>query len=186
MANFAEAPKIEIPGQFAAFQILPKDAEEESDANMPKTAAHAMMVFLNTGINNGANAQKCGQALSTVLKTFEAGPDGNRKVNVGTGILCWNCGHCGLPKNMSDFPADKTDGKMPPLAVCNSCGRNDETNFLHIKQPDGSALPWIDFATMGEGDATPTFAPDFVASTAAPGVNAAAAAQGLDSAQKKE
>ena len=50
--------KIEIPAAFSAFKILPKDAEEESDGNMPKDAGRAMMVFLSTGINNGLNAQK--------------------------------------------------------------------------------------------------------------------------------
>ena len=150
--------KIEIPAAFTAFKILPKDAVEESDGNMPKDAARAMMVFLSTGINNGTNAQKCSNAISTALKIFQAGPDGNKKVSVGHAILCWNCGNCGLPKNTTDFPASKTDGKMPPMAICSDCGGCDETNFLRIIQPDGSVVPWIEQCIVVGDDSTPTFA----------------------------
>ncbi len=172
--------KKDLMAPFSAIQILPKDSDEEKDGNMPKNAAQAMMVFLQTNINNGENASKCGTCLSNLLKIFEKGPDGNKKVSIGLGCLCWNCGHCGLPANTSEFPADKVDGKMPPFAKCKGCGRNDETNFLQIKQPDGSILPFIEQQMMTEeADAVPSFAPDFTAETAPEGVSKADVASAL-------
>lgn len=142
--------KTQIPAAFTAFKIMPKDKEEEADKNMPATCAHAMMVFLQTQINGGSNALKCYDCISEVLKIFTAGPDGNKKVSIGQGILCWNCGQVGLPSNASAFPADKVDGKMPPMAQCSGCGRDDETNFVQICQPDGTIVPWIQQVVIAE------------------------------------
>lgn len=137
--------QIEIPAAFSAFHILPKDEVERADTNMPASVAQAMMVFLSTNINNGENAQKCGHCVSAALKLFASGPNGNQKVSIGRACLCWNCGTCALPANLDDFPADKTDGNMPPFARCAGCGESEETNFIEIKQPDGTVVPFIQF-----------------------------------------
>jgi len=141
---------IEIPAAFTAFQILPKDEAEAADANMPSTVAQAMMVFLNTNINNGENAEKCRHCVGAALKLFAAGPNGNQKVSIGQACLCWNCGTCALPANAEDFPASKTDGLMPPLAKCAGCGESEETNFIVIKQPDGTVVPFIQTVIAAE------------------------------------
>jgi hypothetical protein len=156
--------KIEIPGSYTAFHILPKDEAESGDERMPKTVAHAMMVFLSTNINNGENGRTCNQCMSSCLKIFAAGPNGNQKISVGQAILCWNCGHVGIPANTDDFPPTKTDGLMPPFAKCSACGETEQTNFVEIRQPDGTVIPFIEMA-LAPGLASPDSAP---ASDAAP------------------
>jgi len=46
MASFTDPGKVALPAAFSAFQIMPKDAEEEADTNMPRDCGKAMMVFL--------------------------------------------------------------------------------------------------------------------------------------------
>jgi hypothetical protein len=121
---------------------------------MPPSAAQAMMVFMNTNINNGENASKCAYCLNRTLKLFADGPNGNQKVSVGQGIICWNCGTCALPANMSEFPASKNDGLMPPFAKCAGCGECEETNFLEIRQPDGTVVPFIEMVLTTEEPST--------------------------------
>ena len=150
--------QVEIPAAFTAFHILPKDEGEFADGRMPKDLAHAMMVFLSTNINDGENGRKCYQCVNSCLKLFAQGPSGNQKVSVGQAILCWNCGTAGLPKNVEDFPPTKVDGKMPPYAICVGCSESEETNFIEIRQPDGTVVPFIESA-FAPGLSAPDNAP---------------------------
>ena len=147
---------MEIPSAFRAFCIEPKDEEEERDQAMPRECAHAMFVFMKSGINAGENAKRCMQCINQALEMLVAGPDGQAKLNIGQACICWGCGHVGIPKNYDDLlkiaatTKTNTNGipdtlfkRMPPMAICNNCGGPDMTNWVIPKQPDGSIIPWI-------------------------------------------
>ena len=146
-------PQMEtIPKTFTAFTIAPKDEEEKKDERMPRECAHAMFVFVKSGINNHDNARRCKQCISETLEMLQQGPDGATKLNIGQAVICWGCGHVGIPTNYDDIL--RTVGKsedqpvqmfesMPPLAICEHCSGENMTNWVIPKQPDGSILPWI-------------------------------------------
>ena len=73
--------------------------------------------------------------------------------------------------------ADSCDKvKVLPAAVCKNCKSNEQTNFLHIKNPDGSGdeMPWMELKAN--------------APAAAPAANAKAPASAtpIDAAAKPE
>ena len=41
------------------------------------------------------------------IKILEQGPDGKTQHRLGSGAVCWGCGHVGLPRNNDAFDAGK-------------------------------------------------------------------------------
>ena len=150
--------EMQVPSAFRAFTIEPKDEEEQSDQAMPRDCAHAMFVFVKSGINGGDNAKRCMQCITQALEMLAAGPDGQAKLNIGQACICWGCGHVGIPKNYDEMlkaaavANTNTNGvpdtifkRMPSggMAICDNCSGPDMTNWIVPKQPDGSIIPWI-------------------------------------------
>lgn len=64
------------------------------------------------------------------------GPDGTKSQSLGTAAVCWGCGYVGLPKN--------PDAGENAIAQCSGCGSNEQTNYVKVKQPQGTVIPWME------------------------------------------
>jgi len=135
---------ITVSPALSNFKIIPKDAEEEADTNMPKDMKAALLVLYNVDASKG---ERCKTVLDAYLQLLAAGPSGNNRISVGQAILCWNCGHVAIPANideMGEAPPEAIRKAMPPYAQCASCNEREQSNWLCFTQPDGETIvPWI-------------------------------------------
>lgn len=130
--------KLNVPETFAVFKLIARDEEEENDPNRPHNIAEAIAVFFSAG--HQASAEKCHECVTRMLSLLQRGPDGKSKFSIGEAVLCWNCGHTGIPANASTLTSS-VDHKH---GVCKKCGDNEQTNFVRGFQPGGSQIPWIE------------------------------------------
>ena len=141
---------VEVPAAFNAFEVFPRDEEEERDERMPKTIGHAYLVFVQTGEKE--SAERCRSCMESFLHILTAGPTGSLVVNVGQACLCWECGHVGIPVNAEELDNESTvqvKRRMPPFAICKQCRSGERTNFI-IGRQEGAAdsfIPFIELST---------------------------------------
>ena len=112
------------------------------------------MLFLRTG--NKSYAEESLRCINELLETLAKGPDGKTQVSVASkACICWGCGKISLPANMTEVEADTTNVVKP---ICTNCTSDLETNVVYGRQPDGSALPWIEkkIITAPDGTGVPT------------------------------
>ena len=109
---------------------------EASDPNFPKNLHMGMQLF---GMHNMLpQARACKNSVDTYKKLLAAGPD-NSSVSMGTACICWDCGIVALPENSDDIGEDLSKG----VPFCSKCKLCEQCNFVTVKQPDGSTVPWI-------------------------------------------
>ena len=126
---------LSIDRRYAAFQLLRKP-DEAGDANFPPNLHAAVELFGRCEMLG--QAKTCKTAVDGFLDFLASGPGPSGPVSMGTACICWECGHVGLPKNL----AMCNDRHTIP-GHCNNCGERDRTNFVQVRQPDGSVVPWI-------------------------------------------
>lgn len=136
--------KVSIPAVYSNFQVAPREDEKE-DANFPKTIAEAMILFHRVGKPDMAESLQ--QGMEQMLLVLSQGPDGKSEIEIGSGCICFECGHVGLPKNNSEACNSKGNDATPspdfPF-VCKKCLSSNSINLIMGRQPDGSILPWIE------------------------------------------
>jgi len=139
---------VEVPAVYGAFEIFPRDEEEEADERMPKTIGHAYLVLVQTGCQESADMLR--GCMDRYLNMLSSGPSGNIAVNVGQACICWSCGFVGIPHNADELDdkieQDKIKKRMPPFALCRHCKSGDKTNYI-IGNNNGDLLPFIEVST---------------------------------------
>jgi len=128
----------QIPAAYASFHVLPNASDDPSDERMPKNLAQACLLFHQT--NNDKCLDRLHEDMGRLLSILAKGPDGKTKISIGKGCICWSCGFVGLPSNAQEV--ETTSGFI--AATCKLCSLNDDTNFIEGRQPDGSAIPFIE------------------------------------------
>eukprot|EP00232_Nephroselmis_pyriformis_P018644 CAMPEP_0182881028 /NCGR_PEP_ID=MMETSP0034_2-20130328/16928_1 /TAXON_ID=156128 /ORGANISM="Nephroselmis pyriformis, Strain CCMP717" /LENGTH=161 /DNA_ID=CAMNT_0025014041 /DNA_START=11 /DNA_END=492 /DNA_ORIENTATION=- len=126
---------LEVSKQFASFHILAK-ADEREDKNFPPHLHAAFQLFCMTG--NLGQAAQVKKDVDALLLILSSPPDG-KPTSMGTACVCWGCGRVGLPRN-----ADAVGESLAVAGQCAGCGEDDQTNFVQLKQPDGTVVPWIE------------------------------------------
>jgi len=130
-------PELEISGSFTNFKVERKD-DELQDEKFPVTLHAAAQLFVMAGMPD--NAKRLVKDVDAFIEIFKAGPDGVIKHLIGRGVVCWGCGHVGIPRNTKECP-DKGYSEISP--ICAACGEDFQTNFIDPQQPDGTKIPWI-------------------------------------------
>jgi hypothetical protein len=132
-AKVAEGDALDILDErLAVVSVEPNEDDKQDDA-FPRNLHNAVELLVKTQRADAARRlHSCARAYFELAKES---PDGNAAV-CGRACICWNCGHCGLPK----------DGKPESgqAAVCAHCGLGTATNFLQATTHDGVALPWLE------------------------------------------
>eukprot|EP01104_Vermistella_antarctica_P013653 TRINITY_DN4163_c0_g1_i2.p1 TRINITY_DN4163_c0_g1~~TRINITY_DN4163_c0_g1_i2.p1 ORF type:complete len:167 (+),score=32.36 TRINITY_DN4163_c0_g1_i2:182-682(+) len=140
---------LEIKPVLDNFKVVPK-VDEVQDANFPKSLHQAAQLFMMT--QNIALAKRLVVCVNLYLVLFEGGPDGKSQHQMGDAVVCWLCGHVALPKGEQYEPPAETTASPPGCPLldsasvklrCAGCSSDEETNRIHIAQPDGTKLPWI-------------------------------------------
>jgi len=147
----AQPVTVDVPAAYGAFEVFPRDAEEEGDERMPKTVGHAYLVMVQTG--SAESAERCRNCMDRYLQILAAGPSGSLIVNVGQACLCWACGFIGLPQNadeLDDQADEPVKKKMPPLAICKQCKSGEKTNYI-IGKSGEDFLPFLE-ASQGPSE----------------------------------
>ena len=140
------ATSIEISREFAALKVLPH-AGEADDANFPPHLHAAVELFCHVGKPERARA--CAESVNAYLALLRAGPDGVATNGMGQAVVCWSCGHVGLPRNAADVVGEG----VGPRPECAGCGDGEQTNAVRATQPDGTVVPWIERKSAPEADA---------------------------------
>ena len=119
------------------FKIV-KHAEEAS-VEMPTNLYESYVLMERTSnLKNAENLKACMSRLFTILAE---GPNGKQKISIGSGILCWSCGHVGLPLNMDELNIEEGSEKK---AICSNCNDRNNYNFIQGVQPTGESIPFIE------------------------------------------
>ena len=129
--------RLEVSPKYAGIAVIP-NGDEGRDANFPRNLHNAAELFLKLGMVPQAVELK--RATDKLLSMYECPP--KESIRMGKGCICWNCGYAGIPKDYDE--RRKTPG---PCANCNESGR---INWVFIKRPDGSSLPWIAASAMSD------------------------------------
>lgn len=124
---------LEIDRKYAAFKVEPKK-DEVGDPNFPPHLHAAFELFCMT--RNFALAKRLKQCTDAFLEILSKGPDGTSSQSMGRAAVCWGCGYVGLPKN--------ADAGKNSVAECSGCTSDEQTNYVQVKQPDGSVVPWME------------------------------------------
>eukprot|EP00980_Cylindrotheca_fusiformis_P030240 scaffold24593_cov176-Cylindrotheca_fusiformis.AAC.3 len=127
--------RLEVSPKYATIGVIP-NGDEGKDANFPRNLHNAAELFLKLGMV--PNAVKLKDATDKLLKMYESEP--KTSVTLGKGCVCWSCGHCGIPRDYDE--SRKTPGP------CFKCSETNQINWVVIKSPDGSILPWIEASAM--------------------------------------
>lgn len=132
--------RLEVSPKYATIAVIPT-GDEGKDANFPRNLHNAAELFLKLGMV--PNAVKLKDATDKLLEMLEGEPKAS--VSLGKGCVCWNCGYCGIPK---DF-----DESRSAPGPCFNCNEINQINWVAIKGPNGSTLPWIEASAMTEEQA---------------------------------
>jgi hypothetical protein len=133
----------ELNPAYAAFVIKDRDSSEAGDENRPKNIAQAIQLFHHGNMED--HAKKSKQCVDRLLKLLQDGPDGASKFTLGEAIICWACGHVGIPKNFDEYQTSVAAGSDKQIyGQCSGCNSAEQTNFVNGVQPDGSRIPWIE------------------------------------------
>jgi hypothetical protein len=132
--------RLEISPKFATIKVIP-NGNEGNDANFPRNLHNAVELFLKLGIV--PSAVKLKDTTDKLLKVYEGEP--TTSVKLGQACVCWSCGYCGIPKNYNE-------NKKKP-GPCFNCNETNQINWLAIKHPNGSDLPWMELSAMTEEQA---------------------------------
>ena len=132
--------RLEISPKYATIQVIP-NGDEGNDLNFPRNLHNAAELFLKLGMV--PNAVKLKDATDKLLEMYQGEP--KTSVKLGRACCCWKCGYCGIPKDY-----DNNQTKPGP---CFGCQETDRVNWVSIKQPDGTELPWIEMAATTKEEA---------------------------------
>mmetsp|Transcript_3730 Transcript_3730/g.5700 ORF Transcript_3730/g.5700 Transcript_3730/m.5700 type:complete len:203 (-) Transcript_3730:52-660(-) len=145
--------ELKIDIRSASILVIPKP-DEVQDKNMPKNLHNAAELFLRVGMVDAAENVK--RNVADLLGIYMNNPDGKSNFLVGRGVVCWACGHCGIPKgggsegNSNTVKDNDLRNNIPP-GPCNKCGELEQVNWLKVTQPSVDAtkskkgeLPWIE------------------------------------------
>ncbi len=143
--------ELKIDIRSASILIIPKP-DELQDTNMPKNLHNAAELFLRVGMVDAAETVK--RNVADLLDIYANNPDGKSNFLVGRGVVCWACGHCGIPKGGEGNTTVKKDLRNVKPGPCNKCGEMEQVNWLKVTQKPGSVdvtksnkegeLPWIE------------------------------------------
>lgn len=84
------------------------------------------------------NAVNLKAATDKLFVLYEGPPKDS--IKMGQACVCWSCGHAGIPKDYDE--SRKTPGP------CVKCNETNQINWLVIKRPDASDLPWMEASAM--------------------------------------
>jgi len=129
--------RLEVSHKYAGIAVLP-NGDEGKDANFPRNLHNAAELFLKLGMV--PNAVKLKTATDKLFDMYEGPP--KNSVKMGQGCVCWNCGYVGIPK-------DYDESKKNP-GPCAGCNETNQINWVMIKKPDGSVLPWMEASAMSK------------------------------------
>jgi hypothetical protein len=132
--------RLEISPKYSTIGVIP-NGDEGNDATFPRNLHNAAELFLKLGMV--PNAVKLKDATDKLLEMYEGDP--KTSVMLGQGCVCWSCGYCGIPK-------DYDESRTTP-GPCFNCNETNQINWVSIKHPDGSILPWIESSAMTEEQA---------------------------------
>ena len=128
---------------------IDRKSDEMEDKNFPPHCyAAAMQLFLMCGMSD--QAQKCGEIVTTYLRTLECGPDGKTSHNIGRACICWNCGHVGLPSNRKKC---SKEGGYKVKPKCSSCKEKEQTNWIRVTSKDGKFVPFMELKSVASKEA---------------------------------
>lgn len=146
--------ELKIDIRSASILIIPKP-DEIQDRNMPKNLHNAAELFLRVGMVEAAENVK--RDVADLLDIYVNNPDGKSNFLVGRGVVCWACGHCGIPKGGGEGNSTVKDDLLRniPPGPCNKCGEIEQVNWLKVTQKPGGVdatknksnegeLPWIE------------------------------------------
>ena len=127
---------------------IDRKSDEMEDKNFPPHCYAAMQLFLMCGMSD--QAQKCGEIVTTYLRTLETGPDGKTSHNIGRACICWNCGHVGLPSNRKKC---SKEGGYKVKPKCSSCKEKEQTNWIRVTSKDGKFVPFMELKSVASKEA---------------------------------
>jgi hypothetical protein len=133
--------RLEISSKYSSISVVP-NGDEGNDPNFPRNLHNAAELFLKLGMVPNAGMLK--NTTDKVLEMYEKDP--TTSVKLGQGCVCWQCGFCGIPKDYDE--SRKTPGP------CFNCNEKNQINWVAVKRPDGSNVPWIEASAMTEEQAT--------------------------------
>jgi hypothetical protein len=151
---------LKISPQYASINIVPKPDGEEHDKNFPHNLHNAAELFLRVGMVE--NAERLKTCADQMIDLYADNPDGKTGMRFGRACLCWNCGHCGLPKGHQHDGPSKNTTNTPP-GPCFHCGETDQVNWVQVTQSQGGVtgkgrrkgktqkideIPWIENAPL--------------------------------------
>jgi hypothetical protein len=133
----AKGTPLQVDPRFASL-VLERKPSEVGDENFPPHLHAACELFVMTG--NLGQAVRCKKAVDTFLYLMASDTDGSTAYDIGRACCCWQCGHVGIPANIEECAFGlKVNG------ICSQCASDEQTNFVIVKQPDGSVIPWVRF-----------------------------------------
>mmetsp|Transcript_41648 Transcript_41648/g.126269 ORF Transcript_41648/g.126269 Transcript_41648/m.126269 type:complete len:203 (-) Transcript_41648:182-790(-) len=142
---------LKVDSRFALISVRPKP-DETNDANFPRNLHNAAELFLRVGMVECAERLK--DDTSSMLDRYATNPDGRTGLRIGRAVVCWSCGHCGLPDGggSGDGDGGKEDDRREnaPPRPCGRCGETEQTNWLRFSQKRGETLPWIETAPLSK------------------------------------
>lgn len=143
MLKDGDVLRLEVSPKYATIQVLP-NGNEGMDANFPRNLHNAAELFLKCGLV--PNAVKLKECTDAVLDIYQKDP--SKAIRLGRACVCWECGHCGIPK-------DYTESQVQP-GPCTNCNGTTQINWVQILGPsdpkaDGpNVLPWVEIAAKTE------------------------------------
>mmetsp|Transcript_50889 Transcript_50889/g.99561 ORF Transcript_50889/g.99561 Transcript_50889/m.99561 type:complete len:193 (+) Transcript_50889:25-603(+) len=135
---------LKVDMRFGSIKVVPK-SDEGNDANFPRNLHNAAELFLRVGMVDPA--ERLREKTAAMLDLYADNPDGKTGLRIGRGVVCWSCGHCGVPKSGGDAKE-----KTPP-GPCGNCGEVEQINWLRISLNKGENLPWIEAAPLSPKEA---------------------------------
>ncbi|CAJ1935634.1 unnamed protein product [Cylindrotheca closterium] len=127
--------RLEVSPKYAGITVLP-NGDEGNDKNFPTNLYSVAELFLRLGMV--PNAVNLKTATDKLLEMYEGPPKDS--ITMGQASVCFKCGHVGIGKNFDE--SRKTPGP------CANCNETNQINWVMIKRPDGSVLPWMEASAM--------------------------------------
>uniref|UniRef100_A0A7S2L3Z1 Uncharacterized protein n=1 Tax=Skeletonema marinoi TaxID=267567 RepID=A0A7S2L3Z1_9STRA len=147
--------ELKIDIRSATILVIPK-SDEIQDKNMPRNLHNAAELFLRVGMVDAAENVK--RNVADLLDIYSNDPDGKSNFHVGRGVVCWACGHCGIPKGGANQKGNNIKDDLDKITPgpCNKCGETEQVNWLKVTQPVDATntkkeeLPWIETPPLSE------------------------------------
>ena len=121
---------LKVDTRFALVKVVGEAGQEARDKNMPRNLHNAAELFLRCGLV--AAAERLRETTAAMFAIYAANPDGASH-SMGRAAVCWDCGHCGLPRDAA-----------AAAPACGACGSAD-ANWLRVQRDKGgdADVPWI-------------------------------------------